>query len=85
MDYLVAELKLSKHIKCDGNQDIYMDDVTSLYPAVNALYPYCVGFKKYVNITSNDILDGSFFGMAKVDIIPPTNLYVPVLPRKFRS
>ena len=39
-----------------------------------------VGFKKYVNIIVDDIADGSFFGVAKVDIIPPKDLYVLVLP-----
>ena len=33
-----------------------------------------------MTITSKDILDGSFFGLAKVDVTPPEGLYVPVLP-----
>ena len=31
--------------KCVGRQKIFYDDVTSLYPTVNALDDYCVGFK----------------------------------------
>ena len=27
-----------------------------------------------------DLFSGKFFGVAKVDITPPTDLYVPVLP-----
>ena len=33
-----------KHVKCDENQVIYSFDVTSLYPTVNALDDYAVGF-----------------------------------------
>ena len=34
-----------------------------------------------MTITPKDILDGSFFGIAKIDITPPEGLYVPVLPQ----
>ena len=68
------------YAKCTGNQQICYFDVTSLYPTVNALDDYAVGFKKYVEITADDILSGKFFGVAKVDITPPKDLYVPVLP-----
>ena len=70
-----------KHVKCDANQVIYSFDVTSLYPTVNALDDYAVGFKKYVKTTPEDILSGKFFGLVKCDITPPRNLYLPVLPR----
>ena len=56
-------------------------DVTSLYPTVNALDDYAVGFKKYVKTTPEDILSGKFFGLVKCDITPPKDLYLPVLPR----
>ena len=38
------------------------------------------GFRRYVNITVDDIRNGSFFGVAKVDVIPRKNLYAPLLP-----
>jgi len=66
--------------KCNEDEKIFYHDVVSLYPTVNALDTYAVRFSKYVNITSDDILSGKFFGIAKVDIEPPKNLYVPVLP-----
>ena len=31
-------------------------------------------------ISEKDILSGKFFGIAKVDVIPPKDLYIPVLP-----
>ena len=67
-------------VKCNENQKIFYDDVTSLYPTVNALDDYAVGFKQYVNITVDDIRTGKFFGVAKVNISPPKDLYVPVIP-----
>ena len=66
--------------KCGKGEKIFYYDVVSLYPTVNALDEYAVGFNRYVNTTSKDILEGKFFGIAKVDITPPKNLYVPVLP-----
>ena len=74
-----------RHINCNDNQEIYSFDVTSLYPTVNALDDYAVGFKKFVKTdieqTPKDILSGKFFGLVKCDITPPKDLYLPVLPR----
>ena len=47
---------------------------------MNALDNYAVGFSKYVNITSEDILNDTFFGVVKCDVIPPKKLYIPILP-----
>ena len=60
-------------------------DVVSLYPTVNALDDYAIGYGTYVNYKSisdfeQALLHEKFFGVAKVDITPPTDLYVPVLP-----
>ena len=76
------------YVKCNENQKIYYYGVVSLYPTVNALDRYAVGFKRPVHILNQDdfnklvyrIRKGSFCGIAKVDIIPPRDLYVPVLP-----
>ncbi len=63
-----------------SNQQIYYFDVVSLYPTVNALDDYAVGFKKYVNITVDDIKKNNFIGLVKCDVQPPEDLYIPVLP-----
>jgi hypothetical protein len=73
------------YVSCNENQFIGNRDVVSLYPTVNALDDYAVGYGSYVNYNSisdfeQDLLSGKFFGVAKVDITPPTDLYVPVLP-----
>ena len=41
---------------------------------------YAVGFNKYVDIPIDDILSNKFIGLVKCDVVPPKNLYVPVLP-----
>ena len=66
--------------KCNDDEKMFYFDVVSLYPTVNALDPYAVGYSKYVKITPEDILNDKFFGVVKCDVYPPKNLYVPVLP-----
>ena len=41
---------------------------------------YAVGFKQYVDITFEDILNESFVGVVKYDVKPPKALHLPVLP-----
>ena len=47
--------------KCNEHQKIYHYDVVSLYPTVNALDDYAIGFKKYVKIEPDDTLKDKFF------------------------
>ena len=48
---------------------------------MNALDDYAIGFSRYVNnLKADDILNGKFVGLAKVDITPPKKIYMPVLP-----
>ena len=68
------------HVKCNEHQKIFYLDVVSLYPTVNALDDYAVGFRKYVDITVEDIINDNFIGLVKCDVVPPKNLYKPVLP-----
>ena len=61
-----------------GEQTKYVD-VTSLYPWVNKECVYPVEHPQViVNPQDQDILH--YFGIAKVDILPPHELYHPVLP-----
>ena len=62
----------------EGEQIRYVD-VTSLYPWVNKNAVYPTGHPTI--ITSPEDQDIShYFGVAKVDILPPYELYHPVLP-----
>ena len=59
---------------CNKDEKLFYYDVVSLYPTVNALDNYAVGFSKYVNITSDDILNDRFFGVVKCNVIAPKKL-----------
>ena len=62
---------LKSYFKCNKHQNSFYLDVCSLYPTVNALDDYAVGYKKYVDITPEDILNDSFIGIVKCDVKPP--------------
>ena len=49
-------------------------DVVSLYPIVNSLDDYAVGFLKYVNVQPDDILHDRFIGLVKCDVAPPKKI-----------
>ena len=68
------------YVNCTIHQKILYLDICSMYSTVNALDDYAVGFKTYVDITVDDILNDTFIGLVKCDITPPPELYVPVLP-----
>ena len=60
-------------------EQIHYLDVTSLYPWVNKTAKYPIGHPTI--ITNSGHLDiGEYFGVAHVDILPPTGLFHPVLP-----
>jgi len=69
-----------RYVKCSDKQKIFYYDVVSLYPIVNALDDYAVGFKRYVDTSIDDILNDKFIGLVRCDVIPPDNLYIPGLP-----
>ena len=61
-----------------GEQIHYMD-VTSLYPWVNKTQEYPLGHPViYTRVPVQDF--SHYFGLAKVDILPPPDLFHPVLP-----
>ena len=59
-------------------------NMTSLYPWVNKKYEYPVGHPE-VLISPEDQDIHHYFGMAKVDLLPPFGLYCPVLPHRHRE
>ena len=56
-----------------------------MYPSVNALDDYAVGFKKYYKPNVDEIMDDSFIGIVKCEVVPPKNLYLPVLPERLKG
>ena len=72
------------HHRVTGPEKIKYMDVTSLYPWVNKTGEYPVGHPDIiVNPTDQDI--HSYFGMALVDVLPPYELYHPVLPYRHQG
>ncbi|XP_074619749.1 uncharacterized protein LOC141878657 [Acropora palmata] len=60
-------------------EKIHFVDVMSLYPWVNKYCQYPVGHPEIkTHLDGNDL--SAYFGLAKVDVIPPPSLYHPVLP-----
>ena len=69
--------------KCNDDEEIHYYDVTSLYPTVNALDDYPIGFRRYRPITGkieSDIANGKLIGIVRCDVIPPKDLRRLVLP-----
>jgi hypothetical protein len=69
------------HHVAQGNEKIKYIDVTSLYPWVNKNGKYPVGHPEII-VNPDDQNIEHYFGMAKVDILPPFELYHPVLPQR---
>ena len=68
------------YYKCQESEQGFDYDVVSLYPTVNALDKCPIGFKQFYNPTNEETLDESLIGVVKCDVIPPNQMYVPVLP-----
>jgi hypothetical protein len=68
----------------DGSLMNY-EDVTSLYPFINATKRYPVGHPEIILNDFGDLetICDRFFGFIKCTILPPDRLYIPVLPGKY--
>ena len=69
--------------KCRSDEKIKYCDFTSLYPYVQKYYSYPIGHPEI--ITENFSNTSDYFGLIKCKIIPPRNLYIPVLPARINS
>ncbi len=68
---------------CKLNEKIHYSDITSLYPFVQKYMCYPVGHPTIITENFQDF--ESYFGIAKCTILPPRNLYLPVLPVKLNN
>ena len=66
-------------IKQIPNEAFY-DDVVSLYPSVQKMKHFPKGHAK--QIVKPKEFDNTWFGLIKTKILPPRNLFIPVLPAK---
>ena len=67
------------HAVAGEGEEIRYVDITSLYPWVNKNCQYPIGHPT-INTQPVDQRIYSYFGLALVEILPPTGLYHPVLP-----
>lgn len=64
--------------ECKKNEKIFYYDFCSLYPAVMKYGVYPLGHPKI--ISENFDYNKKYFGIIKCKILPPQDLYLPVLP-----
>ena len=69
------------HHQAGPGEKIFYVDVTSLYPWVNKTCEYPLG---HPDILTNPTIEefSEYFGLAKVTILPPAELFHPVLPMR---
>ena len=67
------------HSMAGEGEEIRYTDITSLYPYVNKTCTYPIGHPKIITKPMDQSIH-SYFGIALVDILPPTGLFHPVLP-----
>ena len=67
------------HAVAGEGEEIRYIDITSLYPWVNKTQMYPIGHPTIITQPVDQSIN-SYFGLALVDILPPTGLYHPVLP-----
>ncbi|MEW8548383.1 MAG: DNA polymerase, partial [Candidatus Thiodiazotropha sp.] len=66
------------HHLIEEEEEIRYVDFTSLYPYVNKYKTYPVGHPEIITRDFKDL--NSYFGIAKIKILAPRGLYLPVLP-----
>ena len=67
------------HAKAEDGEEIRYVDVTSLYPWVNKNARYPIGHPTILTQPRDQDIT-NYFGIALVDVLPPHNLFHPVLP-----
>ena len=70
---------VSLHAVAGEGEEIRYTDITSLYPWVNKTSTYPVGHPQIITQPVDQSIH-SYFGIALVDILPPSGLFHPVLP-----
>lgn len=74
------------YYKVQRGEKIFYYDYKSLYPYVNKYGRYPVGHPEIISQPPvEDVLDRKFFGLIRCTVVPPTDLYHPVLPYKYHK
>lgn len=74
---------LKLYHKCVLNQKTKYIDYTSLYPYSQKYGKYPIGHPQIITENFNNF--NEYFGLIKCKIIPPRNLYIPVLPARINN
>ena len=69
------------HYEAKAGEKVHYYDFTSLYPFVNKYKDLPMGHPEIIT-RDFDYTMQSYFGIAKVKVLPPRNLYHPVLPHR---
>ena len=70
--------------KAESDEQIHYSDMISLYPCANMECKYPIGHPDFIDQPRpTDI--SKFFGLVKCKILPPYELYHPVLPYRYES
>ena len=67
------------HAVAGEGEEIRYTDITSLYPWVNKNCCYPVGHPQIITQPEDQSIH-SYFGLALIDVLPPSGLFHPVLP-----
>ena len=70
---------VSLHAVAGEGEEIRYCDITSLYPWVNKTCEYPIGHPHIITQPIDQSIH-SYFGLALVDVLPPSGLFHPVLP-----
>ena len=70
---------ITLHAVAGEGEEIRYVDITSLYPWVNKTSTYPVGHPEIITQPVDQAIH-SYFGLACVDVLAPTDLFFPVLP-----
>lgn len=76
------------YYKAEENEEIKYFDVCSLYPYINKTYKVPLGHPKVkIGLEANNLKDNlsGFEGLIKCKVLPPRDLYHPVLPYKMHK
>jgi phosphoribosyl-AMP cyclohydrolase len=72
------------HYKCRNNEEIGYLDICSLYPFINKTAKLPIGHPEIIS-SNFDYTMENYFGIAHIKVLPPCNLYIPVLPVRIRG
>ena len=75
---------ITMHAVAGEGEEIRYVDITSLYPWVNKTSTYPVGHPEIITQPVDQAIH-SYFGLACVDILAPTDLFFPVLPLRIEG